>query len=179
MQLTRNLPLDIQIVANFICDRLQSPCGAPPETIERCRQAAAAASQAAQDETAANTFNNILGEGAAPARRQVQQNQRNVVGRLNLDLGSCTDPTMVLLPGLNGRPQTEFTFIPANSAEFGGQQEALNPNIIANFICDTFTNRCDASEEAKAQCQIAKQAVAAVPERGQAAADAFNAALGF
>src|SRR5690606_23723955 len=122
-------------------------------------------------ETAANTFNNILGEGAAPARRQVQQNQRNVVGRLNLDLGSCTDPTMVLLPGLNGRPQTEFTFIPANSAEFGGQQEALNPNIIANFICDTFTNRCDASEEAKAQCQIAKQAVAAVPERGQAAAD--------
>ena len=43
---------------------------------------------------------------------------------------------MAFIGGLNGRPADEFTFIPQDPLIADGQQEALNPNIITNRICD-------------------------------------------
>lgn len=85
--------------------------------------------------------------------------------------------------GRPGRKADEFVFFPTNSdGHFGGQSDALNPAIIANFICDTFINRCNASQDALATCRAAQADVAAADaagQRDQAVADAFNRALGF
>lgn len=82
--------------------------------------------------------------------------------------------------GFDGRPATENTFLPTNSdGFFGGQSSALNPNIIANFICDTFINRCDAGQDAIDACANAEAVVAVQSVRDASVADKFNAALGF
>ena len=90
---------------------------------------------------------------------------------------------MVRLAGVNNRAADEFTFLPANTdGFFGGQGEALNPAIIARFICDTFVNKCDAGQDAIDACAIAEAGVEAANAAGirnQGVADAFNAALGF
>lgn len=100
-----------------------------------------------------------------------------------LDFGICTDPTMSRAAGRPGRKADEFTFFPTNSdGNFGGQSDALNPAIIANFICDTFTNKCKASQAALDTCRQAQAGVVAANaagKRDQSVADAFNAALGF
>lgn len=56
-----------------------------------------------------------------------------------VDLGSCTDPTMIFAQGLEGRKET--TFQPNNLDEFN-HGAAQNQNIITQFICDTFVNTC-------------------------------------
>ncbi|KAF4974334.1 hypothetical protein FZEAL_8763, partial [Fusarium zealandicum] len=95
-----------------------------------------------------------------------------------LDFGVC-QPTMARVGGLNGRPADEFTFIPQDGLIAEGQQEALNPNIITNRICDQLTNVCDASDAAKAACEDAKAEIEALGTRDQSTADTWNALLGF
>lgn len=51
--------------------------------------------------------------------------------------------------GNGGRPATEFTFLPADQANFGGRGEALNPNIITNFMCNNLVNNCGKSAAAR------------------------------
>ncbi|RPA93025.1 hypothetical protein L873DRAFT_1590672, partial [Choiromyces venosus 120613-1] len=96
-----------------------------------------------------------------------------------LDFGSCTDPTMIFAGGLQSRPADEFTFLPSDNNDFGGEQSALNPAITANFICDTLVNVCDAGQDALDACSQAEAGVQAAGVRDQSVADAFNAALGF
>lgn len=95
-----------------------------------------------------------------------------------LDFGLCV-PTMKFEPGLNGRPVTEFTYQAIDPLVNKGQQEALNPNIITNRICDQLTNVCQANDAAKAACQQAKAQIAAMTVRDVTVAEAWNAALGF
>lgn len=95
-----------------------------------------------------------------------------------LDFGLC-EPTMAFVGGLNGRSADEFTFIPQDPLCAQGQQEALNPNIITNRICDQLTNVCEASDAAKAACQDAKAQIEALGTRDKTTADTWNAILGF
>lgn len=44
------------------------------------------------------------------------------------------------------RKATEGTFLPTDPVVAKGQQDALNPNIITNRICDQLTNVCGASQ---------------------------------
>jgi hypothetical protein len=94
------------------------------------------------------------------------------------DFGQCT-PTITFEGGQNGRPATEFTFQIADPLARGGQQEALNPNIITNALCNQLTNVCDANDAAKAACEDAKAQVQAAGTRDKSTADLFNSALGF
>lgn len=96
----------------------------------------------------------------------------------NLDFGLC-QPTMARVGGLNGRPATEFTFIPQDPLVAKGQQEALNPNIITNRICDQLINVCEASDDAHTACLDAKAEILSLDTRDQSTADTWNALLGF
>lgn len=94
------------------------------------------------------------------------------------DFGKCT-PTMDFQFGRAGRKATEGTFLPTDALVAQGQQDALNPNIITNRICDQLTNVCEANQAAKDACQSAKTLVQGLTTKDQTTADAFNQALGF
>ncbi|KAK2051487.1 hypothetical protein LY76DRAFT_528519 [Colletotrichum caudatum] len=94
------------------------------------------------------------------------------------DFGKCT-PTMDFQLGRPGRKATEGTFLPTDPLVKGGQQDALNPNIITNAICNQLTNVCGANQAAKTKCQDAKAKVAAAGVKDASAAQIFNSALGF
>lgn len=51
------------------------------------------------------------------------------------DFGKCT-PTIDFQLGRTGRKATEGTFLPTDALVAQGQQDALNPNIITNRVCD-------------------------------------------
>lgn len=94
------------------------------------------------------------------------------------DFGLCT-PTMDFQLGRADRKATEGTFLPTDPLVAEGQQDALNPNIIANKICDQLTNVCEANQAAKDACASAEALVAGLGTKDQTTADAFNQALGF
>lgn len=95
-----------------------------------------------------------------------------------VDFGLCT-PTMDFQFGRAGRKATEGTFLPTDALVAKGQQDALNPNIITNRICDQLTNVCNANDAAKALCLSAKATVAGLGTKDATTATAFNSALGF
>ncbi|KAK1975292.1 hypothetical protein LZ30DRAFT_738061 [Colletotrichum cereale] len=94
------------------------------------------------------------------------------------DFGKCT-PTMDLKAGRPGRGANEKTFLPTDPLITGGQQDALNPNIIAIKICDQLTNVCGANQAAKDLCGKAKAKLAAAGVKDASAVTIFNGALGF
>ncbi|TLS22653.1 uncharacterized protein PpBr36_05740 [Pyricularia pennisetigena] len=94
------------------------------------------------------------------------------------DFGKCT-PTIDLKGGRGNRAATELTFLPTDALVAQGQQEALNPNIITNRVCDQLTNVCGANAAAKALCLEAKAKVQAAGTKDQSTVDLFNSALGF
>ncbi|OIW28138.1 hypothetical protein CONLIGDRAFT_463808 [Coniochaeta ligniaria NRRL 30616] len=94
-----------------------------------------------------------------------------------LDYGLCV-PTLKFESGLNGRKDTEFTFQAIDPLVNKGQQEALNPAIIMNRICDQLTNVCNANAAAKAACLQAKADLGG-GARDVTTADAWNTQLGF
>jgi hypothetical protein len=81
--------------------------------------------------------------------------------------------------GRPGRKATEGTFLPTDPVVAKGQQDALNPNIITNRICDQLTNVCGADQAAKDLCTAAKATVAGLGTKDATTATAFNSALGF
>ncbi|KAK3317686.1 hypothetical protein B0T19DRAFT_296306 [Cercophora scortea] len=95
-----------------------------------------------------------------------------------VDFGLCV-PTIKFEAGLNGRKATEFTFQAIDPLVNKGQQEALNPNIITNRICDQLGNVCKANQAAKDACLAAKAQILALGTRDKTTADAWNTALGF
>jgi len=114
--------------------------------------------------------------GGAVAPEGVDPGQQ--VSSLGLDFGTCT-PTIKREAGLNGRKDTEFTFQAIDPVINKGQQEALNPNIITNRICDQLGNVCGASAEAITACETAQADILALGTRDDSTADAWNTALGF
>ncbi|KAI1334514.1 hypothetical protein F5Y15DRAFT_429348 [Xylariaceae sp. FL0016] len=96
---------------------------------------------------------------------------------LGLDFGTCT-PTVKFEESLNGRKAGEFTFQAQDPVVNKGQQEALNPAIIFNRICDQLGNVCGAADDAIAACTDA-QAQLGGGAKDATTADAWNSALGF
>ncbi|KAI1647082.1 uncharacterized protein F4817DRAFT_338394 [Daldinia loculata] len=96
---------------------------------------------------------------------------------LGLDFGTCT-PTVKFEESLNGRKAGEFTFQAQDPVVNKGQQEALNPNIIFNRICDQLVNVCNAAADAVTACRKA-QADLGSGAKDASTANAWNEALGF
>jgi hypothetical protein len=93
--------------------------------------------------------------------------------RAALDLGSCSDPSIVFKSGLDGRNTPAF--IATNQKDFN-HGSALNIAVIAGFICQRLDSTCKAGADAKAACSSASAAAVATSQN-QAAADAFNSIL--
>ncbi|KAF6805129.1 hypothetical protein CSOJ01_09696 [Colletotrichum sojae] len=88
-----------------------------------------------------------------------------------LDFGECQDPSIQFVEGLDGRQEASFG--PVGDFQHGS---ALNINIISSFVCGQLQSRCKAGDEAVAACEEGQADAQGL--EGQAAADAFNAALG-
>ena len=87
-----------------------------------------------------------------------------------LNLGSCSDPTILFEEGLDGR--NTAAFIASNQKDFN-HGSALGIGIIAGFICQRLDSSCKAPADVVATCASASAAAVAA-EPNQAAADAFN-----
>ena len=105
-------------------------------------------------------------------------NNNNAAANAQPDFGLC-NPTIDFVLGRPGRDADEGTFLPVDDLVAEGQQEALNPNIITNRVCDQLGNVCDANDAAKALCEQAQALVQGLGTKDQTTADAFNQALGF
>ncbi|KAK5223195.1 hypothetical protein LTR47_010371 [Exophiala xenobiotica] len=141
--------------------------GAPAATEAASTTVAAAVSTTTATAEAASTTAASSGDSAVQAS--------TVAGA---DFGLCV-PTMKFEGGLGGRPATEFTFLPIDPLCAQGQQEALNPNIITNRICDQLTNVCEANDAAKSLCRDAQAQIQALGTRDKSTADTWNTLLGF
>ncbi|KUJ14014.1 uncharacterized protein LY89DRAFT_687300 [Mollisia scopiformis] len=95
------------------------------------------------------------------------------------EFGTC-NPAMSFAFGRPGRSATEGTFLPVDPTIAKGQEDALNPNIITNAICNQLINVCgvDKASAGETACLAAKADVAALTTKDQTTADAFNSALG-
>ncbi|KIX09518.1 uncharacterized protein Z518_00598 [Rhinocladiella mackenziei CBS 650.93] len=137
---------------------------------------ALASTTTASNATATNTTDAVAAvETTAAAATGNTAEASTVAGA---DFGLCV-PTMKFEGGLGGRPATEFTFLPIDPLCAQGQQEALNPNIIANRICDQLTNVCEANDAAKSLCSDAQAQIEALGTRDKTTADTWNTLLGF
>ncbi|EMR65429.1 hypothetical protein MGN70_006190 [Eutypa lata] len=96
---------------------------------------------------------------------------------LGLDFGTCV-PTVKFEESLNGRKAGESTFQAIDPQCNQGQQEALNPAIIFNRICDQLVNVCGAADDAVAACNEA-EAQLGTGAKDATTANAWNEALGF
>jgi hypothetical protein len=116
-----------------------------------------------------------ISAAAVAVRRQQHRRARSVFSsRATLDLGSCSDTTILFESGLDGRNTPAF--IAANQADFN-HGSALKIGVIAEFICQRLESSCKAGADATAACaQASAAAVAATQD--QAAADAFNGIMG-
>ncbi|KAL2268437.1 hypothetical protein VTJ83DRAFT_3283 [Remersonia thermophila] len=119
----------------------------------------------------------------APTGNAGDNNRNNNGGAVTssiagLDFGSC-DPTIKFVGGLGNRPATEFTFQSREPQIASKQQEALNPNIITNRICDDLTNICGANQAAKDRCRAAQAEIQALGTRNADTARRWNELLGF
>lgn len=121
----------------------------------------AAAAEEAPTECAAPPPAEISAAAAAPAASST------------LDFGSCTNPGIVFGAGFDGRKENSFE--PADKTEFT-HGSALNIVVITGFICDRIRDTCKAPTATQDACTAAQAATVGLT--GQAAADAWNAALG-
>lgn len=93
--------------------------------------------------------------------------------RAALDFGSCSDPAIEFAAGLDGRQQDSFQAV--NQGDFP-HGSALNIAVISSFVCQRLADSCNAAQATLTACAAGEQAASAAT--GQAAADAFNSALG-
>ncbi|KAK8106029.1 hypothetical protein PG999_009388 [Apiospora kogelbergensis] len=91
-----------------------------------------------------------------------------------LDTGSCGSPAIQFSSNLADR-KGESAFVPVNTKDFA-HGSAQKPAIITQFICQQLGSKCKASAATVSTCNQAAQAANAAS--GQAAANAFNSALG-
>jgi len=93
--------------------------------------------------------------------------------------GTC-NPAISFALGRPGRKATEGTFLPVDPVVAKGQQDALNPNIITNAICNNLINNCGVAKGSAGEttCLAAKAVVAGLTTKDATTAAAFNKALG-
>ncbi|KAK8127630.1 hypothetical protein PG984_008738 [Apiospora sp. TS-2023a] len=91
-----------------------------------------------------------------------------------LDTGSCGSPAIQFSSNLADR-KGESAFVPVNTKDFA-HGSAQKPAIITQFICQQLGSKCKASAATVSECNAAAKAADAAT--GQAAANAFNSALG-
>ncbi|KXH61425.1 hypothetical protein CSAL01_05251 [Colletotrichum salicis] len=103
---------------------------------------------------------------------------QNPFDATGLSVAECT-PTIDFQTGRAGRKADEGTFLPTDALVAQGQQDALNPNIIINRVCDQLTNVCEANDAAKTQCLDAKAQILASGDKSADVATTFNGLLGF
>lgn len=115
---------------------------------------AGAGNAGAGNADAGNAGNNAA--AAADAGNNAGAGNGAAAGNGAVDFGTC-DPTIFRAGGLGGRPDTEFTFQSNEPTISANQQEALNPDIIVNRICDDLNNICGANDAAIAACRDAQQ----------------------
>ncbi|KAI1333001.1 hypothetical protein F5Y16DRAFT_1160 [Xylariaceae sp. FL0255] len=97
----------------------------------------------------------------------------DVSRRAALDTGSCGSPAISF--GIQSDRPGEDAFIATDQNDFN-HGSALNIGVIAQFICSQLGSKCQASAATVSDCDSATQAATGLS--GQAAADAFNNALG-
>lgn len=185
--------LNPNIITNRICDQLINVCEANKEAHDLCLDAKAEVlASGLRDASVVETWNSLLGfpDGVAPApvledevdAPTTGDDTDNNTGAApttgTADFGLCI-PTMDFVGGRNGRKGTEFTFLPTDDLVAKGQQEALNPNIITNRICDQLTNVCEANQAAKDMCLEAKKVVQDSGLRDAGVINTWNGLLGF
>ncbi|KAK6829885.1 hypothetical protein PG987_010469 [Apiospora arundinis] len=147
--------------------------------------APAATSAAGNKNNNNNNQNNNSGNNAGGAASGTGAVTNAVTGNfpgfqassLGLDFGTCT-PTVKFEESLNGRKAGESTFQAQDPKVNKGQNEALNPNIIFNRICDQLNNVCGAAKDAVAACKAAQAKLGTGP-KDATTADAWNSELGF
>lgn len=140
---------------------------------------AAATASAAVIDVRQNNNNNNNNQNNNNNNQNNNNNNNNAAATNGAaDFGSC-NPTIDFVLGRPGRKADEGTFLPTDAVVAQGQQEALNPNIITNRVCDQLGNVCDANDAAKALCEQAQALVQGLGTKDATTADAFNKALGF
>lgn len=87
--------------------------------------------------------------------------------------GECGSPAISF--GKQADRGNEDAFAPVDTADFN-HGSALKPAVITDFICSQLASKCQADDATVAECEQGADAANALS--GQAAADAFNAALG-
>ncbi|OHE99952.1 hypothetical protein CORC01_04853 [Colletotrichum orchidophilum] len=123
-----------------------------------------------------NNNNNNNNQDQNTGNNNGNANSGNATG--GADFGKCK-PTIDFQTGRPGRKATEGTFLPTDPLVAKGQQDALNPNIIINRVCDQLTNVCEANAAAKTKCLDAKAQILASGDKSEAVATTFNNLLGF
>jgi hypothetical protein len=128
---------------------------------------AAATPAAAANSTASACLTSVVSNDTAAATPVA------AVGASNLDLGSCSDSTIVFGAGFDGRKEDSFE--PADTATFT-HGSALNIKAITGLII----SRLQAGRKAsiRAISAVESAATAANTLTGRAAADAWGSALG-
>ncbi|KAG8857325.1 hypothetical protein FRB96_005812 [Tulasnella sp. 330] len=199
-----NSALNIGIITAFICDRFNSPCKASAATISACdgfsnalngRTDAAAADEWNADFGFSTNFANgattVAATTAAATTAAAATASTDVVTTTatgaastvsiasvaagSLDFGSCSNPTIEFVAGLDNRG-TAFSFEPVNQADFS-HDSALNIGIITSFMCDRLNDPCKASATTLDIC--GRISTSLNGRKDGDAADEFNAALGF
>ncbi|KAJ0114252.1 hypothetical protein J7T55_010639 [Diaporthe amygdali] len=89
------------------------------------------------------------------------------------DFGSCANPAIEFAPQNDRGGADAFAAVDQNDFNHGS---ANNINVISGFICQRLADSCKASQDTTAACDDAQAAADGLS--GQAAADAFNNALG-
>lgn len=125
--------------------------------------------QCDEQNTACHSANNLKKRLSLDERRAYPLTERAA-----LDLGSCSDASIVFGEGIDGR--NTAAFVPANKQDFD-HGSALNIGVVAGFICQRLDSPCNAPSDTQASCTQASAAAVAVTQ-DQAAADAWNAIMG-
>ncbi|KAI1409190.1 hypothetical protein F5Y13DRAFT_96495 [Hypoxylon sp. FL1857] len=122
---------------------------------------------------AANSGSADISVSDCDAQQQQCVAQNAKKRRQSVDTGDCGSPAISF--GKQDDRGDEDAFAPVNTADFN-HGSALKPAVITDFICSQLASKCQASDATVAQCQEGADAANSLD--GQAAADAFNAALG-
>ncbi|CAK7222391.1 hypothetical protein SBRCBS47491_004850 [Sporothrix bragantina] len=154
----------------------EAGCVGTTRTVVATVTAAAAAAAGATGSSCSVVVSTVAAAQASAlvSKRQSPLRRSSPVRRAALDFGSCSDPTILFEAGLDGR-NTE-AFIASDQTDFN-HGSALNIAVIAGFICQRLGSPCNAPADVQASCTAASAAAVATTQ-DQAAADAFNNALG-
>jgi hypothetical protein len=122
----------------------------------------------AQQQQCVSANSGVAKRGIAGLRAR----QNTLTARAALDTGSCGSPAISFGAQAD---RSGDSFAPVASDDFN-HGSALAIGVIADFICSQLDSKCAASDATVQDCQAAASAADGL--KGQAAADAFNNALG-